>query len=275
MDFATHTTAVPDLYFPEGLRWHDDALWFSDVFGRTVSRLDESGPQVVAEIPGMPSGIGWLPDGTLLAVSMEQKSIMAVAADGSVTTYADLSEFCPQLANDMVVDRHGRAYVGNYGFDVDNGAPVEPTHLVRVDPDRSVHVEEPEVIFPNGCVISDDGQRMTVAETFADRVTSFAIADDGSLSDPRVLVELPAGSGPDGIAVDGRGRIWVPCAYGGRAVAITEDGEIDDELSIPGVCVTCCAVGGPGGDTLFVSIAPLDETEAAAQPAGRIISLQL
>lgn len=275
MDFASHTTVVPDLFFPEGLRWRDGSLWFSDVFGGTVSCLSESGTRVVARVPGMPSGLGWLPDGTLLVVSMQERSILAIGEDGEPTPYADLSEVCPQLANDMTVDSTGRAYVGNYGYDVDAGAPIEATHLVRVDPDRSVHVEAPEVVFPNGCVLVDGERTLIVAETFADRVTAFSVGDDGGLSEPRTIVELPAGSGPDGLAAESSGRIWVPCAYGGRAVAVTPDGRIDDEVVIPGVGVNCCAVGGDDGSTLFIAIAPLDEAEAAAYPNGRIIALPL
>jgi sugar lactone lactonase YvrE len=274
LDFANHTTVAPDLYFPEALRWRDGALWFSDVFGHTVSRLDGAGIEVVVRVPGMPSGLGWLPDGTLLVVSMEQKSILSVIPGGEPAVYADLSDVCPQLANDMVVDGAGRAYVGNYGYDVDAGAAIEATHLVRVDPDRSIHVEAPEVIFPNGCVLIDDERTLVVAETFADRVTALTIEADGSLSDPRTIAELPPGSGPDGLTVESSGRIWVPCAYGGRAVAITPDGRIDDEVLIPGVTVTCCAIGADD-ETLFIALAPLDEAEAAAHPTGRIVSLEL
>jgi sugar lactone lactonase YvrE len=275
VDFASHTTVVPDLFFPEALRWRNGMLWFSDVFGDTVSCLTRYGTIVVARVPGMPSGLGWLPDRTLLVVSMAQKAILSVAADGEMATYADLSDVCPQLANDMIVDRLGRAYVGNYGYDVDAGAPIAATHLVRVDPDQSVHVEAPEVIFPNGMIFLDDERTLVVAETFADRVTAFAVDDDGSLHDGRTIVTLPAGSGPDGLAVESSGRIWVPCAYGGRAVAVTPDGRIDDEVVIPGVGVNCCAIGGDDESTLFIAIAPLDETEAAAHPHGRIVALPL
>jgi sugar lactone lactonase YvrE len=274
VDFGAHTIAAGNLYFPEGLRWRNGSLWFSDVFGGTVSRLTDAGVESVAQVSGMPSGVGWLPDGTLLVVSMEQRAILAFGPDGEPALYADLSGVCPQLANDMVVDDVGRAYVGNYGYDVDAGAPVAATHLVRVDPDRSVHVEAPEVVFPNGCVLIDDGRTMILSETFADRVSALTVASDGSLSDRRIVLELPEGSGPDGIGVEPSGRIWVACAYGGRAVAVTPDGTIDDEVVIPGVGVNCCAVS-EDGKTLFIAVAPLDETEAAANPNGRIIALPL
>ena len=266
---------VPDLYFPEGLRWHAGFLWYSDVFGRIVGRLEPTGPKTVARVEGMPSGLGWTPDGTLLVVSMTDRAIMSVASDGRVSLYADLSGVISQLANDMVVDAHGRAYVGNYGFDVDAGAAPAPTRLVRVDPDHSIHIEEPELMFPNGMVLVDGGTRLLVAETFGERVTTLSVASDGTLTDPTVLIELPPGSGPDGIAVDRQGRVWIPCAYGSRALAVTRDGHIQAEIVGQGVGVNCCAVGGEDGQTLFVAVAPIDEVEAASSPAGRIVAFDL
>jgi len=274
-ELAAGRVVVSDVYFPEGLRWHQGALWFSDVFGRTVSTLEADRVRTVARIPGMPSGLGWTPDGTLLVVSMTERSILSVGRDGEASVYADLSGILTEFANDMLVDPVGRAYVGNYGYDVDGGAPEEPTRLIRVDPDRSIHTEEPELVFPNGMALVDGGETLLVAETFGERVTALQVGPDGSLSKPSVLIDMAPGSGPDGIAVDGRGRIWVPCAYGGRAVAVARDGTIEAEIVGDGVGVNCCAVGGDSGDTLFVAVAPMDEAEAAQSAAGRILAFQL
>jgi sugar lactone lactonase YvrE len=116
---------------------------------------------------------------------------------------------------------------------------------------------------------------LLVAETFGERVTALHVGTDGSLSDPTVLIDLPAGSGPDGIAVDSQGRVWVPCAYGGRAIAVARDGTIEHEVVGDGVGVNCCAVGGDDGATLFIAVAPMDEAEAASSPAGRIVAFEL
>lgn len=263
-----------DLYFPEGLRWRDGALWFTDQYGGAVCRVG-SGCEVVARVPGRPGGLGWTRDGRLLVVAMERRSIMSVVPGGGLSLYADLSGLLPALANDMLVDPLGRAYVGNYGFDYEQGEAEAPTHLVRVDPDGSRHTEAPELMFPNGTVLVDDGQTMIVAETFGDRLTAMRVAADGHLDDPRVVVELPEGSGPDGIAVDAAGRIWVACAFSSRAVAVTRDGEIDAEIEVPGEGVYCAEVGGVGGRTLFLAIASLDEDVAARTPTGRIEAFDL
>jgi sugar lactone lactonase YvrE len=265
---------VSDLYFPEGLRWRDDALWFTDQFGGTVCRV-AGGCDVIARVAGHPGGLGWTRDGTLLVVAMEPRSVLAVAPDGTLSLYADLSALLPASANDMLVDPQGRAYVGNYGFDVDHGEAPVPTRLVRVDPDRSTHVESPELMFPNGCVLVDDGRTMIVAETFGDRLTELRVAPDGTLSEPRVLIDLPVGCGPDGIAIDRAGRIWVACAFNSHAYAVTRAGEIDAEIEVPGEGVYCPEVGGPDGTTLFLAIASLDEEYATRNVTGRIEAFDL
>ena len=135
---------VDGLAFPECPRWRADGLWFSDQHGGQIWRIGPSGTaEAMAEVPGGPSGLGWLPDGTLLAVSMHEKRLLAVAfggassgtsADGAVlTVVADLEPYNPGLSNDMVVDAIGRCYIGNIGFDVYGGAELRPTVLVLVD----------------------------------------------------------------------------------------------------------------------------------------------
>jgi sugar lactone lactonase YvrE len=273
-ELAAGRVVASGLYFPEGLRWHDGHLWFSDVFGRTVNRLESSGPRVMAQVPGMPSGLGWTPDGTGLVVSMTERVVLEISEGGTPAVYADLSGVLSEFSNDMLVDSIGRAYVGNYGFDVDHGAAQASTHLVRIDPDRSVHVETPDLLFPNGMALVDDGTTLLVAETFGERVTALRVGPDGSLGEASVLVDLPAGSGPDGIAVDAQGRIWIPCAFSSRAVCVARDGTIEAEIVGEGVGVNCCAVGD-GGTTLFVAVAPMDESEAASHPAGSIMAFPL
>jgi sugar lactone lactonase YvrE len=59
------------LGFPEGPRWRDGKFWFSDMETGRVMTVDLDGKtETVAEVPGQPSGLGWLPDGRLLIVSM-------------------------------------------------------------------------------------------------------------------------------------------------------------------------------------------------------------
>src|SRR3569833_882456 len=116
--------------FLECPRWHDGRLWVSDFYTERVVATDgRGGTEVVAEVPGQPSGLGWLPDGRLLIVSMRDHKILRRETDGTQSDHADLSGHTSRYVNDMVVDGDGRAYVGNFGFDLMAGDPGEPAEL--------------------------------------------------------------------------------------------------------------------------------------------------
>jgi sugar lactone lactonase YvrE len=172
-------------------RWRDDRWWVSDFYRHAVISYDPQGRErIECEVEAQPSGLGWLPDGDLIVVSMKDRRVLRRAPDGSVSTHAQLSELTTGHANDMIVDRHGRAFVGNFGFDLMGGGTPAPASLVRVDPDGAVTLAAEDLWFPNGMVITDDGT-LIVAETFAARFTAFDIEPDGSLANQRVWATGP------------------------------------------------------------------------------------
>jgi sugar lactone lactonase YvrE len=259
--------------FFEGPRWHEGSWWASDFYRHTVSRVDPAGggEAVVVEVENQPSGLGWLPDGSLLVVSMKDQRLLTVASDGTTTTHADLSEHCTGLLNDMVVDANGRAYVGDFGFDLMGGGAPRSASLKRVDPDGSVTVVAEDLLFPNGSVITPDGGTLIVGETWGNRYTAFDIAADGSLANRRVWAELgplPVGSSveellgqivvaPDGCALDAEGHIWCADGLYKRVVRIAPGGAIVEEIAAPDdMGVYACALGGDGGSTLLMCCAP-------------------
>jgi sugar lactone lactonase YvrE len=264
------TTVAEGFHFLEAPRWRDGRLWFSDFYGMKVLSMREDGSdqRVEATVPGQPSGLGWLPDGRLLIVSMRDYTLLRREADGSLTVHADLAEHATGYLNDMVVDSQGRAFVGNFGFDLMAGDPVEPTSVHRVDPDGRVTEAADDLWFPNGSVVTPDNV-LLVVETFGNRVTAFDITDDGELTNRRVWAEfgpLPADReagaalaqlqvAGDGACLDVQGGLWVADATGERLVRVTEGATITDEIR-PGTPVYACALGGAGGTTLFVCAAP-------------------
>jgi sugar lactone lactonase YvrE len=271
MPAVTTETLLDGLAFPEGPRWHDGRLWFSDQHtGRVVAVTIEGAAETVVEVPNGPSGLGWLPDGQLLVVSMRDRRLLRF--DGSsLVEVADLSGLAPFHCNDMVVDSQGRAYVGNFGFDLDAGGAYAPTVLVRVDPDGTATIAADDIAFPNGTVITSDGTTLILGETFAGRLTAFTVGADGSLTDRRIWAEV-AGAAPDGCCLDADGAIWVADPMGRRVVRVREGGEITDTVTV-GVpnSAFACALGGPGGTTLFVCTAPTSTPGAALkQMGGRI-----
>src|SRR5208282_5467864 len=167
------------LAFPEGPRWRDGKLFFSDMHAHQVLAVDMAGKrEVVCEVPARPSGLGWLPDGRMLVVSMTDRKLMRLDRDG-LKTVADLSKLAPFDCNDMVVDARGRAYVGNFGFDLHGNAQPRSTTLVMVAPDGIARIVAEELMFPNGMVITPDGKTLIAGETFGRRLTAFDIAADG------------------------------------------------------------------------------------------------
>ncbi|MDT7741074.1 MAG: hypothetical protein QOE59_152 [Actinomycetota bacterium] len=264
-------TVIDGMSFTECPRWHEDRLWFVDFYTHRVHSVTEDGADLrtEAEVPQQPSGLGWLPDGRMLVVSQLDRRILRREPDGSLETHADLSDVVAAQLNDMVVDAEGRAWVGNFGFDIMGGAPVAPTTLHRVDPDGGVHLAVSDLWFPNGSVVTSDGRTLLVDETLGNRISAFDIADDGGLGRRRTWASfgaLPSESdqekalaelsvGPDGNALDAEGALWIADALGGRALRVREGGEIVDEIS-PGTGVFACGLGGADGRTLYLCAAP-------------------
>jgi sugar lactone lactonase YvrE len=262
-------TVYSDGYtFLECPRWHDGQLYISDFYTHRVLRIDSAGKaELVVEVPNQPSGLGWLPDGRLLIVSMKDHRIMRLEG-GQLVEHADLTNLVSGHLNDMVVDAAGHAYIGNFGFDLMAGDKLSSTVLVKVDPDGSTSVVADGLMFPNGSVIL--GNTLVVAESFGHRLSAFDIAADGTLSARRDWAkfgELPTGNeaeevfaqitiAPDGIGADAEGAIWVADALNHRVVRAVEGKGIVDEISTGEQGAFACMLGGDDGHTLFICAAP-------------------
>jgi sugar lactone lactonase YvrE len=283
-------TVVRDLTFLECPRWHDGRIWFVDFYTHRVFSAAEDGSdlRVEVEVPAQPSGLGWLPDGRLLVVSMRDARVLRREDDGTLVTHADVGAYVGGHPNDMVVDAAGRAYLGNFGFDLMGGASVAPGDLLRVDPDGTVTVVAEDMWFANGSVITDDGV-LLVDETFGNRVTAFDIAPDGSLTNRRIWAkfgELPSDLelgpalgqlvvAPDGCGLDAEGALWIADAIGGRLLRVREGGEILAEIKVESG-VYACMLGGADGRTLYACAAPdFDEHARAAARDGSLLAVRV
>ncbi|HKB55548.1 MAG TPA: SMP-30/gluconolactonase/LRE family protein [Ramlibacter sp.] len=271
------TSFVKGLAFPESPRWHEGALWFSDFYQRLVCRAGEDGRvQPVVEVPGQPSGLGWLPDGRLLVVSMNDRRLLRL--DGRVLVeMADLSALASFPCNDMLVDGQGRAYVGNFGFDLHGRAPFAPTSLLMVTPDGRASVAARDMHFPNGTVLTPDGRTLIVGESYGQRLTAFDVAGDGTLSNRRVWAQLHGkGVGPDGICLDAQGAIWLASPASHEVLRVRAGGEITDRVPTEGQPVACM-LGGPDRCTLFVLTGRVLVTpdQSLAQRSGAIWTMRV
>ena len=247
----TPQVLLDGLAFAEGPRWHDEKLFFSDMQDCRILTVDLAGHvETVAEVPALPSGLGWLPDGRLLVVSMEDRRLLRLDPEG-LHEVADLSPFATYHCNDMVVDARGRAYVGNFGFDIHAEKPeFRKAEVVLVEPDGKARVAASDLSFPNGSVITPDGRTLIVGESFGARLTAFDVADDGSLSNRRVWAKLEKAV-PDGICLDAEGAIWVASPISNAVLRVHEGGRVSERIPVTTQAIACM-LGGPDRRTLFI-----------------------
>jgi sugar lactone lactonase YvrE len=274
------------LGFGEGPRWHDGRLWYSDFYRHGIFSMAADGSDEVLEheVPTQPSGLGWLPGGDLLCVSMTDQKVLRFH-DGDVTTFADISEFCVFWANDMVVSPTGYSYVGNFGFDLDArlaelgverfmAEPPPSTNLVVLGPDGVIVQVVPDMDFPNGTVITPDGATLIIGETFGSKHTAFDIGADGTLANRRVWAPLEMAA-TDGMCLDAEGQIWFANALTHQCVRVAEGGEVTGTVHCSQRAFACM-LGGDDRRTLFVMTAgSSDRFEIAERTEGRIEAVRV
>ncbi|MDV7352149.1 SMP-30/gluconolactonase/LRE family protein [Rhodococcus oxybenzonivorans] len=274
--------------YTEGPRWREGRLWFVDFYTHSVNVVNADGSvERVCTVDHQPSGLGWLPDGRMLVVSMKDRKILRRETDGSLVEHADISAHCRGYANDMVVAANGQAYVGEFGFDLMGGADHEHGVVVLVDTDGTSRVAADGLSFPNGMCISPDGKTLYVNELFGNRISRFDITSDGTLGhredfasfgdlgdEPNVEKRLAACAiAPDGQALDAEGAIWIADCVNQRAVRLGEGGVVLDEVSTAPLGVFAVALGGDDGCTLFLSVAPdFDEAQRSAAREAKVLA---
>ena len=288
---------VENVYFSEGPRWHNNKFWFSDFYQHAVFSVDANGVlEKIVDIPNQPSGLGWLPNGDMLIVSMHDQKLMRFS-DGVLSLHSDLSHLTKFTCNDMVVDNDGHAYIGNFGTTQHN-IDVKPTCLIHVTPDGKASIVAENLEFPNGTVITPDGKKLIVGETYAGRLTAFDINSDKTLSNRqtwakmmptwifyvskvrRFLKQVPKETNfaprvPDGICLDEGMGIWVASPTTFEVFRIEEGGNVTDIISTPQRAYACM-LGGESGKTLYISTANDSTPEIAmSKPMGKIYTTEV
>ena len=257
-------------------RWHDGHLYFSDMHGKAVYLLAEDGPRKLADVPGTPAGLGWLPDGSMLVVSQNERAVYRLCGD-ELSLYADLGSSGTSPLNDMWVMPDGRAYVGEMGFDVHafvhaaeegrgDGPGVTTANVLLVDTDGSHRpAHDADFLFPNGIVSGPGGDRLLIAESFGLKISLCDIAADGSLTGHRTWAQLEFA--PDGITLDANGDLWVADPANRRAVLVAEGGVILNAVPTRDKCLSV-ALGGVNNDELYLCTTPDTDPRRSVGLAG-------
>ena len=122
-----------------------------------------------------PSGLGFMPDGSLLVSVMYERRIYRIHSAGT-EIHADLTDIAREMTNDMVVDDEGRAYIDT-----------DLRNVVLVEPDGRSRLVAEGMSGPNGLAITPDGETLIVNETRGEAIRAFSIQQDGSLGTPRLF----------------------------------------------------------------------------------------
>jgi len=253
---TTETTPlISGLTFAEGLRWHRDHLWFSDMYvGEVHQWSSAAGDTVVATLDDATSGIGWQnADDDPIVVSMDDRLLVKLSPGDVPSVVADLSSYSTAPINDLVVGVDGAAYIGTFGFDFHAGEDFKTGVIVRVSPDASHRVVADGLRFPNGMVVTDGGATLVCAESLGCRLTAFSVSSTGDLTDRRIWAQLPEGTLPDGICLDAEGAIWVASTQTSECLRVVEGGTVVERVSVGDRLAVACALGGEDGHTLFVA----------------------
>jgi len=278
---TTASIVAGGLAFPECPRWHDGRYWLADMHVAAVISYapdDWDAARVELELDrsdgdARTAGIGFLPDGRLLAVSSLDSTVLRREADGEVVLHAALSAVTRGWCNDMLVDGRGRAYVGSYGANYQAGESHADVCLALVEPDGTSRPVGEPLAFPNGTVLTADGRTLVVGESLAEQLTAFAVADDGALTDRRVWAELPSDVRPDGMCLDAEGAVWVSSFVTGEVLRVHEGGHISALVEVPERVPFACALGGVDRRTLFVCAASTWRAEETVPDRAGVVAV--
>jgi sugar lactone lactonase YvrE len=234
-------TLLEGLMFGESVRWHEGRAWVCDWHGGQVIALGPSGgADTVIRLGTFPVCIDWLPDGRLLAVAGGDAKVLRLELSGELSVHATLGEVSEERWNEVAVAADGTAFV-NGGDGV----------VAVVAPDGTVRQVVGDIAFPNGMAITADQSTLIVAESHANQLTAFDIADSGSLSGRRVWAHVGGGV-PDGICLDAQGALWYADVPNRCCVRVCEGGMELARIEVDRGCFSC-ALGERDGPALFIA----------------------
>jgi sugar lactone lactonase YvrE len=229
------------------------ALWWTDIEGRVLHRLDwQSGSLAHYPTPMRLASFAFVEGRRDLLAAFDQGIALFDPLSGTRGPWHPAEELEDGFRlNDGRVDRQGRFWVGSMA-EADGPSIAK---LYRFDP-RQCTTHLAGLGIANGLAFSADGRLCYFADSRARTIWRFAIdPDTGILSDRMVFARSPGAACPDGATVDSAGYLWSAQWGGGCVIRYAPDGRVDRILDVPVSQPTCVAFGGPNLDLLFVTSA--------------------
>lgn len=235
--------------FPEGPTFDREGnLLVVDVDTGDILRISPKGRvETFVNTGGAPNGAKFHANGDLYVADRE-RGILAVSPDGAIRAVIDQYQDKPfNGPNDLLFDSKGNLF-----FTDPHGSSAENPFgcVYRFSSSGELTRLASGLAFPNGLVMSKDERFLFVADTRKNRILRYVL-------DPPVrsyiFSQLSGGWGPDGIAFDVVGNLYVAHYGGGEVLVLNPKGEVAERVSIKGGFPTNVAFGGPDHRTVYVT----------------------
>lgn len=229
-------------------------LFFVNWLSASILKVTPEG--VVGEFfnsGGIPAGLAFHRNGSLYLADEGEEihGVMRITPEAEATIV--VNEYGREAlngANDLVFDAGGVLYFSDpWGSSAER--PIGGFY--RLFPDGRLERIDQGLAFPNGVAINADGSAVFLAETYRNRILRYAIGGDGGIGERTVFATVPGPPGPDGMAFDAAGDLYVAHFNGGRVDVFDPVGRLVDEIPVPGAKPTNVAFGGPDRTTLVIT----------------------
>ena len=237
--------------FTEGPAWSPEGeLFFSDIPRNQILRMDKSGRiTVFRSNSGGANGLAFDHQGRLIACEGRARRVTRTEKDGSITVLAaEWKGKRLNSPNDLALDSSGRIYFTDPRYGSRHDMEMDVEAVWRIDPDGTLTRLITDLKKPNGIAVSPDSRTLYVADNGADCVVAYPLKRNGSIGKGRVLCRLTGG--PDGMAVDAAGRLYVTGPAG--IWVFSPRGALLGIIEIPRLPANVC-FGGPELKTIFVT----------------------
>ena len=235
--------------FPEGPAFDRKGnLFVVNVDSGDISMISPDGQvKTFVNTGGAPNGAKFHANGNLY-VADRQKGIIAISPDCKIQVVVDHYQGKKLYGpNDLIFDSKGNLY-----FTDPHGSSAENPYgcMYRFSSSGELTCLASGLAYPNGLVLSQDERFLFVAITRKNRILRYVFNPPFR---SYIFSQLSGGWGPDGMAFDVKGNLYVAHYGGGDVLIINPKGELIERVPVGGSHPTNVAFGGPDCKTLYVT----------------------
>ncbi|MGL4239711.1 MAG: SMP-30/gluconolactonase/LRE family protein [Beijerinckiaceae bacterium] len=227
-------------------------LWWVDIQGqRLIGFRPSDAETTIHNLPSMAGVLaGRRAGGMVIGLEDGLYAIDPVLGLGERLVAVETDKPLNRL-NEGKADPAGRLWFGSLDK---TGQFLPQGALYRLDLDGSLTAVRTGMRIPNAIDFSPDGKRMYLADSPERRIEVMDYdAATGKAGAPRLFLETPDCTMPDGCCVDAEGAVWVAIIGGGRIERRLPNGDLHTVIELPVSRPTMPMLGGPDGRTMFIT----------------------